>query len=185
MSSKERTWRGLAPQWLAAISIICVGASSVHPDQQSDVTRVAYRVDSDVSPDFRQQAREATKTIPASVWNGLLKNGWRVRVAKFVVDAAPSLRGAQPRGWPSDMTWEHTDAVHVLWPFSHNPRQARDKGLILGVFPRTPSWLCVHLDLKSSGDISGDISGDSESDSIQCPDKLPHRIPTSNAYKSL
>jgi hypothetical protein len=36
-----------------------------------------------------------------------------VKLAQFVTDAAPSLRGAQPRGWPQGSTWENTDAVHL------------------------------------------------------------------------
>jgi hypothetical protein len=98
---------------IIAISIVGLAATSVHPDQQRNVRSVAHRVDTDVSLDFRTKARDAAKTIPATVWKGLTRHGWRVHFAEFVIDAAPSLRGAQPRGWPRDMTWENTDAVHL------------------------------------------------------------------------
>lgn len=47
------------------------------------------------------------------MWDVLKQAGWQVRLARFVVDADPSLRGNQPRGWPAGMTWEHTDGVHL------------------------------------------------------------------------
>lgn len=68
---------------------------------------------SPVSRDFKQRVVTASWTVPTHVWQGLRKAGWRVRLAEFVVDAAPALRGVQPRGWPAGMTWEHTDGVHV------------------------------------------------------------------------
>ncbi|QDU95094.1 hypothetical protein Pla8534_29060 [Lignipirellula cremea] len=68
---------------------------------------------SPVSADFRARTAEAAGTIPSGVWRRLKDGGWQVRMAAFVVDADPSLRGIQPRGWPDGTTWEHTDAVHL------------------------------------------------------------------------
>ncbi len=68
---------------------------------------------SQVSDQFRQQTEAASASIPSHVWSGLEQAGWQVRLAEFVVDAIPSLRGTQPRGWPLGSTWENTDAVHL------------------------------------------------------------------------
>ncbi|MEQ8788539.1 MAG: hypothetical protein RIC55_19675 [Pirellulaceae bacterium] len=66
-----------------------------------------------VSADFRRRAESAARSVPENVWRGLRRAGWRLHVAEFVTDAAPALRGLQPRGWPAGMTWENTDAVHL------------------------------------------------------------------------
>jgi hypothetical protein len=68
---------------------------------------------SHVSDQFRRQTEAASASIPNQVWNGLEQAGWQVQLAEFVVDAIPSLRGTQPRGWPAGTTWENTDAVHL------------------------------------------------------------------------
>jgi hypothetical protein len=66
-----------------------------------------------VSPVFRRRIEDATATLPEGVWRSLWQAGWRVQMAEFVTDAAPSLVGEQPRGWPSGLTWENTDAVNL------------------------------------------------------------------------
>jgi hypothetical protein len=68
---------------------------------------------SPVSDEFLRRTQDATQTIPAHVWSGLHQAGWSVKLAQFVTDADPALRGAQPRGWPEGSTWENTDAVHL------------------------------------------------------------------------
>lgn len=52
-------------------------------------------------------------SVPQNVWTGLHRAGWRVHTVAFVLDAAPSLKGSQPRGWPQQLTWDNTDAVHL------------------------------------------------------------------------
>ncbi len=79
----------------------------------SHVVHARFDVVSDVSPAFQSRAKAAVGTIPAGVWKTLRSGGWQVRIAEFVVDAAPSLRGVQPRGWPTGSTWDNTDAVHL------------------------------------------------------------------------
>jgi len=66
-----------------------------------------------VSDDFREEVKLASRTIPDSVWREVERSGWRVRMAEFVVDAAPSLSNRRPRGWPADATWNNSDAVHL------------------------------------------------------------------------
>jgi len=81
-----------------------------------EVRQVAYadlREVSPVSSNFLDRATGAARTIPQGVWSRLDQGGWKVRLAEFVVDADPTLRGIQPRGWPDGTTWEHTDAVHI------------------------------------------------------------------------
>jgi hypothetical protein len=71
------------------------------------------RIDSQVSDEFAGQFRNAVATIPADIQRGLDQSGWRVALVEFVVDAAPELRDAQPRGWPDRVTWEQVEAVHL------------------------------------------------------------------------
>jgi len=68
---------------------------------------------SEVGDPFKKRAEAAFRSVPAGVWKTLHAGGWKVNVAEFVVDAAPSLRGVQPRGWPAGSTWDNTDAVHL------------------------------------------------------------------------
>ncbi len=70
-------------------------------------------VASQVSDHFRQEVTLASRSIPAHVWNAVEQSGWQVRMAEFVVDAAPSLKGRHPRGWPRSTTWNNSDAVHL------------------------------------------------------------------------
>jgi hypothetical protein len=56
---------------------------------------------------------DAAAALPEGVRRALGEAGWRVQLAEFVVDAAPSLTGERPRGWPSGLTWENTDAVNL------------------------------------------------------------------------
>jgi hypothetical protein len=71
------------------------------------------RIDSQVSEAFAAEYRQAASTIPENVRQGLEESGWRVALVEFVVDAAPELRDIQPRGWPSNITWQQVDAVHL------------------------------------------------------------------------
>lgn len=66
-----------------------------------------------VSGEFRGRLAEAVATVPDGVWRRLAAAGWKFRAARSVVEALPSLRGQQPRGWPAGSTWENTDAVHL------------------------------------------------------------------------
>lgn len=76
-------------------------------------SRATLGVASPVSEDFRRRIDDAAGSIPDSVWQALWEAGWQVQMAEFVLDAAPSLTGEQPRGWPTGLTWEHTDAVNM------------------------------------------------------------------------
>jgi hypothetical protein len=66
-----------------------------------------------LSERFLQQTEDARSSVPTNVWEGLQQAGWQVRLAEFVVDAAPELRNDRPRGWPIDSTWAQTDAVNL------------------------------------------------------------------------
>lgn len=66
-----------------------------------------------VSTRFQDEIRHAVRTIPQPVWDGLERRGWRVQAAPSVTEAAPWLKGTQPRGWPDGYTWDHSDAVHL------------------------------------------------------------------------
>ncbi|HRX78893.1 MAG TPA: hypothetical protein P5307_07510 [Pirellulaceae bacterium] len=66
-----------------------------------------------VSDSFQRETQKATKSVPPQVWKTLDDAGWRVQLAEFVVDAAPSLRGVRPAGWPRHLTWDNSDAIHL------------------------------------------------------------------------
>lgn len=66
-----------------------------------------------VSSRVQDEIQHAVRTIPQPVWDGLERRGWRVHAASSVTEAAPWLKGTQPRGWPAGYTWDHSDAVHL------------------------------------------------------------------------
>ncbi len=66
-----------------------------------------------VSAAFEAQVRTAWAELPQSLRSDLAHAGWQVHLAEFVVDAAPALAESQPRGWPSGMSWQQTDAIHL------------------------------------------------------------------------
>ena len=66
-----------------------------------------------VSDRFQRETETATRSVPPQVWKTLDDAGWRVQLAEFVVDAAPSLRGVRPNGWPRHLTWDNSDAIHL------------------------------------------------------------------------
>ncbi|MDA1052805.1 MAG: hypothetical protein O3C40_20315 [Planctomycetota bacterium] len=68
---------------------------------------------SSVSDRFQREMETATRSVPPQVWNTLDEAGWRIQLAEFVVDAAPSLRGVRPNGWPRHLTWDNSDAIHL------------------------------------------------------------------------
>jgi hypothetical protein len=101
----QRTWKSLAA---AFVFVVAVYTQAGEPVSNRLITEVT-----DVSDDFRQEVRLASLTIPNNVWQSVTQSGWRVRIAEFVIDAAPSLSDQRPRGWPSDATWNNSDAVHL------------------------------------------------------------------------
>ncbi|MBC8350767.1 MAG: hypothetical protein H8E66_02190 [Planctomycetes bacterium] len=66
-----------------------------------------------VSDRFRRETKTAGQSVPPVVWKTLGDAGWKVQLAEFVVDAAPSLRGVRPPGWPRHLTWDNSDAIHL------------------------------------------------------------------------
>lgn len=114
---------------VAARSLAAEPASSAPP---ADAARTIVAA-SPVSEVFRRRAEAASRSVPEQVWRGLEQAGWRLRLAEFVTDAAPSLRGEHPRGWPAGMTWENTDAVHLperrMLIFAEK-RRDRDGGVV-------------------------------------------------------
>ena len=86
--------RGLLGQDFSAVSVSLVSATSV-------------------SDRFQRETQDASRTIPPQVWKTLNEAGWRVQLAEFVVDAAPSLRGVRPPGWPRHLTWDNSDAISL------------------------------------------------------------------------
>lgn len=103
--------------FLAAGVLLAHAASSPAADYPAATAHYAQPVPlqavSPVSGEFLRRTQNTTQTIPAHVWSGLHRAGWSVKLAQFVTDAAPSLRGVRPRGWPDGATWENTDAVHL------------------------------------------------------------------------
>lgn len=66
-----------------------------------------------LSQAFESEVQQAVDSIPEPIWKLVDRAGWRVDAVEYVVDAAPSLRGTAPRGWPPGWLWENTDAVHM------------------------------------------------------------------------
>jgi len=66
-----------------------------------------------VGEPFLAEAIAGWASIPEPLWRRVEQAGWRVRLAEYVVDAAPSLRNVRPRGWKAPYTWSHTDAVNL------------------------------------------------------------------------
>ncbi|MBW3597290.1 MAG: hypothetical protein KY475_08450 [Planctomycetes bacterium] len=100
---------GMLSAWLLFAAELSLPA----PSWLEPPSAAALDVASPVSDDFRRRIEAASATIPDNVWRTLWEAGWRVQMAEFVVDAAPSLVGERPRGWPTGLTWEHTDAVNM------------------------------------------------------------------------
>lgn len=88
----------------------CIGA-----DAQSSATENSFPCETvgNVSDDFQTRVAQTWKMIPPTISKQMLQRGWKVRLAPFVVDAAPELDGVPPRGWPAGSTWNNTDAVHL------------------------------------------------------------------------
>jgi len=86
--------RSVLAQDLSAVTISLVSATSV-------------------SDRFQRETQAATRSVPPQVWKTLDEAGWRVQLAEFIVDAAPSLRGVRPPGWPRHLTWDNSDAIHL------------------------------------------------------------------------
>lgn len=66
-----------------------------------------------VSEDFRRRVEDAWHVIPRVIRMRVQESGWKIRLATFVVEAAPELRDVPTRGWPEGSTWNNTDAVHL------------------------------------------------------------------------
>ena len=99
------TWKSL----IAAIVLFVPAQTyATEPLSKRSISQITH-----VSDHFRQEVRLASLTIPDNVWQAVKQSGWQVRMAEFVVDAAPSLRDRRPRGWPSDATWTNSDAIHL------------------------------------------------------------------------
>ena len=102
---KHCTWKSL----IAAIVLLVTAQTyATEPVSSRSISQITH-----VSDDFRQEVRLASLTIPDNVWQAVKQSGWQVRMAEFVVDAIPSLKNRRPRGWPSDATWNNSDAVHL------------------------------------------------------------------------
>lgn len=102
--------------FMTAIALLVVGevaGEEARSASSGQTNPVRFAVATTVSDSFHRQTEDATRTIPNQVWETLEQSGWRVQLAEFVVDAAPSLRGVRPRGWPRNLTWENSDAIHL------------------------------------------------------------------------
>lgn len=97
---------------LALLSEVLVETTSLLA-QDSPRSSVSLVATTTVSGRFRREAQAATTSVPAQVWKTLDDAGWRVQLAEFVVDAAPSLRGVRPNGWPRHLTWDNSDGLHL------------------------------------------------------------------------
>jgi len=113
MSVKQSFYRSIVIALLATIVHAGVVPVRVAESAAINGTELPLREVSEVSDAFRQEVLSAMETIPPVIWRHLRRTGLRVELAEFVIDAAPSLQGVHPRGWPEGMTWENTDAVHL------------------------------------------------------------------------
>lgn len=71
------------------------------------------QVVSAVSPQFAAEVDRVWQAIPPAIRSDLQRAGWQVKLAEYVVDAAPELATQVPRGWPEGMSWRNVDAVHL------------------------------------------------------------------------
>jgi Anthrax toxin lethal factor, N- and C-terminal domain len=96
---------------LCGITVLATGRGVVAQDTSAGTIHLVSATT--VSERFQRETQAATKSIPKHVWTTLGDAGWRVQLAEFVVDAAPTLRGVRPRGWPRHLTWDNSDAIHL------------------------------------------------------------------------
>lgn len=66
---------------------------------------------SPVSKAFSREVQQAVMAIPYPIRHALIKGGYEVRIARFITDARPELKGRHPRGWPEGMTWDNATAL--------------------------------------------------------------------------
>ena len=102
-----------SPIWLAVLIVLGGQASAADNVVELNMEGVKLSVVTPVSESFQKQTAEIIQAIPIPVWHTINRAGWKVQIAEFVVDAQPGLLNDRPRGWPADMTWEHTDAIHL------------------------------------------------------------------------
>lgn len=88
--------------------MVAARSPAAEPRADRPVTEVTR-----VSDGFRREVQLASSSIPDGVWREVQRSGWQVRMAEFVLDAAPTLRNRRPRGWPGNATWNNSDAVHL------------------------------------------------------------------------
>ncbi len=105
MFSSRRAWEKVGIVLL--LQLVSTACDAAEPGRQ------AIRFLGDVSDQFQDEIERAVGTIPDPVWQGLERRGWRVHAAPSVTEAAPWLKGTRPRGWPTGLTWDHSDAVHL------------------------------------------------------------------------
>jgi len=95
--------------WLvSALVVAIVGTASAN-----EASFLASNADPALGASFVKEVHAAWQAMPAPIRDTLQQAGWRVVLAEFVVDAAPELLEASPRGWPEGMSWRQTDAVHL------------------------------------------------------------------------
>lgn len=107
--------------WLIAVTIVGVLAfrggieSSCFGDNRSldNDDSFTYETIGTVSEDFRRRVEDSWHVIPPAIRSRVQESGWKIKLATFVVDAAPELRDVPTRGWPAGSTWNNTDAVHL------------------------------------------------------------------------
>ncbi|HUG68338.1 MAG TPA: hypothetical protein VMM76_11335 [Pirellulaceae bacterium] len=98
------------------LSLCCLSSLATErasPAQDFPTVAISLVSATSVSDHFQRETENATKSVPPRVWKTLEDAGWRVQLAEFVVDAAPSLRGVRPNGWPRHLTWDNSDAIHL------------------------------------------------------------------------
>lgn len=98
---------------LALCSLGSLTADRISLAQEFTTATISLVSATSVSDRFQRETEMATRSVPPQVWKTLDDAGWRVQLAEFVVDAAPSLRGVRPTGWPRHLTWDNSDAIHL------------------------------------------------------------------------
>lgn len=72
---------------------------------------IAIELKDGVSVQFANDVRKVVVAVPPAVLKVLADSNYRYVVADCVTNALPSLRGARPRGWPSNTTWDNADGI--------------------------------------------------------------------------
>lgn len=81
--------------------------------QWEDLGLIQTRKDSPVSDEFMCKLHEGIDSFPKMIPDSLQANGWKIKIAKWLTDAAPFLKGVHPRGGDSWTTADNRTGVSI------------------------------------------------------------------------